>query len=100
MFNRGMIKQAQQLQKKLAETSAKLEREECETSAGGGLVKAKVNGRQRIVSLTIAPEALTMGDPELLADAITSAVNSGLDELKQKSDVAMQKLTGGFPMPF
>jgi len=98
-FNKGAMKKAKKLQKQMMEAQAAIEREEVEATAGGGLVAARVNGKHRLVSLTLKPEALEMGDAELLEDAIVTAVNKGMDEISARSEKLMGKLTGGLGIP-
>lgn len=99
-FNKAAMKKAQQLQKQIVAAQAQLEQMECEASAGGGLVTAKVNGKYRITALTIKPEALQESDSELLADTVMIAVNKAMEEMAAKSETTMGKLTGGLGLPF
>jgi len=68
-----MLRQVQQMQKAL-------ESETVEASAGGGAVKVVVTGAQKIVSVTIDPEAA--GDAEMLQDLVVAAVNEALEKSK------------------
>jgi DNA-binding YbaB/EbfC family protein len=57
-----MVKQAQQMQAKMAKMEEDLAKEEFEVAAGGGAVIVRMNGRQEVVKLTISEEALKDGD--------------------------------------
>ena len=95
-----MVKQAQKVQKQMAELQEKLLDERFEASAGGGMVKAVVDGKQMLREIKISPEALKDPDVTLLEDLIITAVG----EAQKSSEVHMQetmgKLTGGMKLPF
>jgi DNA-binding YbaB/EbfC family protein len=63
--------EVERLQRRLAEVTA-------EAEAGGGMVKARVNGKQELLACTLSDEALRLNDRELLEDLIRSAVNAAL----------------------
>jgi DNA-binding YbaB/EbfC family protein len=95
-----LVKQAQKVQKQMTEVQARLAEERYEASAGGGMVKAVVDGKQMLKELTISPEALKEGDITLIEDLVLTAVG----EAQRTSDARMQealgKLTGGLNLPF
>ena len=71
-------------------------------SAGGGVVKIKMNGRREVLSIDIAPEIVDPDDIETLSDIMVAAVNEAIKKVNADSDAEMQKLTGGmggFGMP-
>jgi len=76
--------QAENLQKKMQETVV-------EGSAGGGAVKAKMNGQKQVLGVIIDPETVKAGDLEMLQDLITAALNDAV----RKVDEAMQSSMGG-----
>jgi len=98
-FNKGALKKARKLQKKMMDAQNALEKKEVEATAGGGLVTARVNGRHQVVALTLKEEALAMGDPELLADAIITAINKAQGEIAEHSEKMMGQMTGGLGIP-
>jgi nucleoid-associated protein EbfC len=67
-----------QLQKRVASELVRLEaelsRKSAEATAGGGLIRVKVDGHKAIRQLTIDPSLFDGRDPDLLADLIMSAV--------------------------
>ena len=95
-----MVKQAQKLQKQMAEAQEKLAEMRFEASAGGGLVKAVVDGRQFLKELKIGPEALAEGDLSLLEDLILTAVGEAQRASEAQMQETMGKLTGGLGLPF
>ncbi len=69
-----MMKQAQKVQKQMGELQEKLAEERYEASAGGGMVKAVVDGKQILKELKISPDALKDGDVTLIEDLVITAV--------------------------
>jgi DNA-binding YbaB/EbfC family protein len=96
---RSLMKQAQQMQQRLAEAREKLEAESAEATAGGGMVAAVVNGRHELLSLKIKPEAVDPNDVEMLEDMILAAVNEAGRRITERISAEMAKLTGGLGMP-
>lgn len=95
-----LVKQAQKVQKQMAELEAKLVDERFESSAGGGMVRAVVDGRQMLRELTLSPEALKEGDPTLIEDLILTAVGEAQRASQARMQETMGKLTGGMNLPF
>jgi DNA-binding YbaB/EbfC family protein len=79
-----MMKQAQQLQNKLARVQEEAGQKTVEASAGGNMVNAVVNGRLELISLRIDPTVVEGGDVEMLQDLVLAAVNEGV--AKPKND--------------
>jgi hypothetical protein len=100
MKNMGkMMKQAQQLQNKMAKLQEEMAEKTVEASAGGGMVKAVANGRQEIVSITIEKEVVDPEDVEMLQDLVVAAVNDALSQSQEMVSAEMSKLTGGMNIP-
>ena len=95
-----MVKQAQKLQKQMAEAQAKLAEQRFEASAGGGMVKAVVDGRQMLRELNIEPAAMKEGDATLIEDLVLAAVGEAQAASEKQMNDTLGKLTGGFPLPF
>jgi DNA-binding YbaB/EbfC family protein len=93
------MRQLQQMQAQMEEAQAEVEKKEVETTAGGGAVAVKVNGKKELVSLTIDPEVMDPSDPEMLQDLIIVAVNEGLRQVEELSQNAMGDITGGLNLP-
>ena len=95
-----MVKQAQKVQRKMAEAQEQLAQERFEASAGGGVVTAVVDGKQMLKQLTIKPEALQDGDVSLLEDLIVTAVGQAQKASEEKMNETIGAITGGFKLPF
>jgi hypothetical protein len=91
-----LMKSAQKMQKQMTEIQAQLDAERFEASAGGGMVKAIVDGQQRLKTLTLSPEALKEGDATLLEDLILTAVGEAQRASEAHRNEALGKITGGF----
>jgi DNA-binding YbaB/EbfC family protein len=97
--NRSFMRQAQELQAKLAKAQAELAEAIIETSSGGGAVKVTVNGQQQVLSVKISPEAIEPDDVEMLEDLVMTAVNEALTKAQNMAAERMGKLTGGLNIP-
>jgi DNA-binding YbaB/EbfC family protein len=95
-----LVKQAQKMQKQMSELQERLADERFESSAGGGMVKAVVDGRQMLKQLTLSPEALKDGDATLLEDLILTAVGEAQRTSQARMQETLGKLTGGMNLPF
>ncbi len=95
----NLLKQAQQLQSKMARLQEELEEKTVEASSGGGMVTVVVNGRQEILSINIEPEVINPDDQEMLQDLILAAINDGLAKARNMVNEEMGKLTGGLNLP-
>ena len=99
----SLMQQAQALQQQMADMQKNLETVEVVGAAGGGMVKVKATGAQRIVSVEIDP-AVMDEDKDMLQDLITAAVNNALDKAKEAAASKASSLLppgmmppGGFP---
>lgn len=95
----NLMKQAQQMQAKLATLQNELADREVEASAGGGMVKVKVNGKQQVLSVVINKECVDPNDVASLEELVLTAVNQGLKESQDMVQQAMAKVTGGLNIP-
>jgi len=95
----GMMKQAQQLQKKMVKMQEELATKTVEATAGGGMVKVVANGGQRVESISLEKEVVDPEDIEMLQDLILAAVNDALTKSQEMVSSEMGKLTGGFNIP-
>jgi len=95
----AMLKQAQKMQQDLqkAQESAKLLK--AEGSAGGGMVRAVVNGEYQISSLTIDKQVIDPNDAPMLQDLVTIAVNEALTKVQASVQDELSKVTGGINIP-
>jgi len=95
----NMVKQAQQMQQKMAKMQEELEKEQVEATAGGGMVTAVVNGKQRLLSLRTDRAAVDPEDVEMLQDLVIAAVNEAVKKSQDALQREMGKLTGGLNIP-
>ncbi len=91
----NLMKQAQQMQAKLATLQNELAEREVEASAGGGMVKVKVNGKQQLLSVSINKECVDPNDVATLEELVFTAVNQAMKESQDMVQQAMSKVTGG-----
>lgn len=95
----GMLKQAQKLQSDMLKMQEELGSKIVESSAGGGMVTTKVNGKQEIISINIDKTVVSQDDVEMLQDLIVASVNEALNKSKDMVTTEMSKLTGGLNIP-
>ena len=96
-MNRNMMKQTQQMQARLQRMQEELGTLKVEGSAGGGVVKVVMTGKQVVESVTIAPEAVE--EVELLQDLVTAAVNDAFTRSQGLAAEKMGAITGGLKIP-
>ena len=106
MGNSGMMRQQAHMQQKLLKMQKDIEKAQEEVEAtlftatvGGGTVKATVNGKKELTELTIAPEALSPEDAELVCDMVVSAVNEALRQAEETMNKRVQGVTSGLNLP-
>lgn len=94
MMNKAMLRQAQQLQAKLAKAQEELEKATVEASVGGGVITVVVSGQQKLLSIKIAPEAVDPEDVGMLEDLVLAAVNEGMEKAKELAASHLGAVTG------
>lgn len=100
-----IMRQAQAMQAKINEAQKKLEAMEVEGTAGGGMVKLRLSGKNAMIGLTIDP-SLMGEDREMLEDLIKAAHDDARRKLEDVQGEEMKGLSGGlgilpgFKMPF
>jgi len=94
-----MIKQAKQVQEQIVKMQEELKEREIETSAGGGAITIRVNGKQELIAIKISPEVVDPDDIEMLEDLVMAAVNEGIRQSQEMVSTEMAKITGGFNIP-
>ena len=100
MKNLGnLMKQAQEMQAKMAEMQERLADLTIEGAAGGGMVTFEVNGKQDVLGCTVDPTLYDSGDREMLEELVVSAMNDALNKSRQAGAEAMQEVTGGLNIP-
>jgi nucleoid-associated protein EbfC len=95
----GMMKQVQALQSRMEEVQKKLAEAEIVGQAGGGSVKATVDGQGTVRRVKIDPALAVPGEVEILEDLIVAAIGDARARAEAYSKEEMQKLTAGLPLP-
>lgn len=94
-----MMKQVRKMQEQLAQAQESMKDVTIDASAGGGMVKATVNGDLELVSIQIDPDALDPEDVDLLQDMIVAAVNEAIRGVSEVASKQMSSITGGLNIP-
>ena len=94
-----LMKQAQKMQAKMSEMQEELENKTYEATAGGGAVKALVNGKKEVLDLQIDKDVVDPEDVEMLEDLILAAVNEAMCEATEELNEKMGQMTGGMNLP-
>ena len=89
-----MLRQAQKMQEDMQNKQAELEAKEYDVSAGGGVVKIKINGKREILAIDIDPEIVDPDDIETLSDILVAGVNEAIKKVNADADEEMKKVTG------
>lgn len=94
-----LMKQAQQMQSRLAKLQEEMGDHREEATSGGGVVKAGANARGELVDLTISPEVATADEVDMLQDLVLAAANEALRKAREAMEEEMRKATGGMGLP-
>jgi DNA-binding YbaB/EbfC family protein len=97
--NPKMLRQLQDMQERMARIQEDLGNKEVEGTSGGGVVRVRVNGHQKVLAIEISPETVDPNDVELLQDTILAAVNEALDRSRELAASEMGQLTAGMGLP-
>lgn len=89
-----LLKNIGRVRKDLDKVQGDLKNRVVESSAGGGMVKALMNGQQELLKVTIDPQALSQG-VEMVEDLVVAAVSQALTRSKSLRSEEMEKVTGG-----
>ena len=95
----NLQRMAQQLNQDMQRVQQELADAVVDGSAGGGVVSAKVTGKQELVSVTVHPSAVDPADVEMLQDLIVAAVNDALKKSRDTAEQKMAAVTGGLRLP-
>ncbi|MBA4551225.1 YbaB/EbfC family nucleoid-associated protein [Thermoactinomyces vulgaris] len=94
-----MMKQVKKMQQEMAKAQQELEKKEVEGTAGGGVVKVRMNGHKQLLGIEISPEVVDPGDVEMLQDLITAAINEAMKQAEELVAKDLGKFTGGLNIP-
>ena len=95
----SMMKQAQELQGRMTEMQAEMERARIEGQSGGGLVAVTMKGKGDLAGIRIDPSLLKPEEAEILEDLIVAAHYDAKAKVERLLQEKMQSLTGGLPLP-
>jgi DNA-binding YbaB/EbfC family protein len=95
----NLQRMAQQMQQEMLRIQTELESATVDGSAGGGVVKATVTGKQELVSIVIDPSAVDPADVDMLQDLVVAAVNDALRASRELAEQKMSAVTGGLRIP-
>lgn len=94
-----MMKQAQKMQAKMAETQAELADKTVEVTAGGGKITVVANGAGDVLSIKIDKDIVDPDDVEMLEDLVLSGVKQAIEKGKAMANDEMGKITAGLGLP-
>ncbi len=94
-----LLKQAQEMQGRIAKIQEELGQKTVEGSAGGGMVRVTVNGQFNLTAVKVEASVINVEEKEMLEDLILAAVNDGMRKAREMVSNEMSKITGGFKIP-
>jgi len=94
-----IMKQAQQMQKKLQDSQKEIELIETEGTSGGGLVKIILTGKGAAKNISIDPSLIDPEDKEVLEDLVVAAINDAVTKSEEEKAKKMADATGGMQLP-
>lgn len=94
-----LLRQAQQMQSKMAAMQEELAKKTVEGTSGGGMVRAVASGKLDILSVAIEKSVIDPNEADMLQDLVTAAVNDALRQARSMAEREMAALTGGFSIP-
>lgn len=97
-MDKFILRQAQELEAKLAKAQEEMANATVEASAGGGAIKIVINGQQKVQKVTLSPE-VDAADRELLEDLILTAINEAIAKSQEMAQSRMNQVTAGLKLP-
>lgn len=98
-MDQKMMRQLQDMQKKMVKAQEDLANETVTATAGGGAVTVEMNGHHLVTAVTIDPDAIDPEDVETLQDMVLTAFNQALDKAQELAQKRMGAVTGGLNIP-
>lgn len=95
----NLLKQAQEMQSRMAKIQEELAQKTVDGSAGGGMVQVTVNGQLALTAIKIDPSVINSEEREMLEDLIMAAINDGMRKARDMASSEMSKITGGLKIP-
>ena len=94
-----LMKQAQQMQKKMQDAQAKLDEMTVEGTAGGDMVSVTMTCKGNVKKLSIDPSLVDKEEIDMLEDLITAALNDAKTKSDALTEQEMSGVTGGMGLP-
>lgn len=94
-----MMKQAKDMQSRMAGLQDELALIEVSGSAGAGLVTVTVSGKGEMKSLKVDPSLLKPEEAEILEDLVVAAHRDAHGKVEQAIQAKMSEITGGLGLP-
>ena len=95
----NLMKQAQKMQRQMAQLQEELEERVLEVTSGGGAIKISVSGKKELKAVSISPDVVDPDDVEMLEDLVLAAVNEAIRQADEMVSSEMGKITGGLNIP-
>jgi nucleoid-associated protein EbfC len=95
----NLLKQAQEMQSRMAKIQEELAQKTVNGSSGGGMVRVTVNGQLALTAINIDSSVINSEEKEMLEDLIMAAVNDGMRKARDMVSTEMSKITGGLKIP-
>ena len=100
MIDMKQIQKLQQdMQNKMGNIQAEMDRARVEASSGGGMVKVVMDGNQKLIEIKIQKDAIDPDDVEMTEDLVMAAVNSAVEKSRSLKEDSMNQITGGLKIP-
>jgi nucleoid-associated protein EbfC len=94
-----LLKQAQEMQSRMAKIQEELAQKTVQGSAGGGMIQVTVNGQLALTAIKIDPTVINSEEKDMLEDLVLAAVNDAMRKARDMASAEMSKLTGGLKIP-
>ncbi len=94
-----LMKQAKKMQQEMAKIQEELAEKQVEASAGGGVVRVVVNGKQELLEVKIDPSVVDSDDVEMLQDLVLAAANEALEQSRDLASQRLNSVAGGMGIP-
>lgn len=95
----GMLQQVQKMQAEMQKVQTELVKKTVSEEAGGGMIKATVNGARELISIEIDPQIINLEEKEILEDLVVAAVNKALNSAAKMAEEELAKVTKGMIPP-
>ncbi len=95
----GLMKQAQEMQQKMANVQAELDTIEVEGAAGGGMVSVTMTAKGALKAVKIDPSLMVAEEHEILEDLVVAACADARTRAERVMQERMAEITKGLPIP-